>query len=330
VTEARFLSSNELVGLASPEEYVAEIRMAYRQIGEGAPADPRTQQFTEDQSGSMTSYIAILPKTGVMGGYVYSAGFEANDAWFMTPLFDANTGQPLALVDGAYMNPFKTGAVGAVGSDALARADASVLAIIGTGKQARGQLRAHTSIRDFAEIKVYSPTEEHRDEFAAWASTELNRTVSPVHSSAEAVAGADVIVTATTAEDPVFDFDDVSPGSHITAIGQYTPGKRELDEETVRHAKYVPDLRDRAFQDAGSFLHALQSGSISKDHVHAELGDVVAGTAAGRSSDDEITVFDSGGTAIETVAAANLLYRKARKKQKGTMIDFAPASEILP
>ena len=127
VTRARFLSSSELTGLASPDEYVSEIRDAYRQIGEGGPADPRTQLYTEDRSGSMTTYIAILPETSVMGGYVYSAGFGANDAWFMTPLFDAETGEPLALVDGSYMNPFKTGAVGAAGSDALSREDASVL-----------------------------------------------------------------------------------------------------------------------------------------------------------------------------------------------------------
>jgi len=330
VTRARFLSSSELTGLASPDEYVSEIRDAYRQIGEGGPADPRTQLYTEDRSGSMTTYIAILPETSVMGGYVYSAGFGANDAWFMTPLFDAETGEPLALVDGSYMNPFKTGAVGAAGSDALSREDASVLAIIGTGKQAKGQLRAHVSVRDFEEIKVYSRTEKRRDEFTKWASTELGRTVTPVRSSAAAVDEADVIVTATTAEEPVFEFEDVSPGSHITAIGQYTPGRRELDEDTVRHAKYVPDLRERAFQDAGSFLYALESGSITEDHVHAELGEVLAGTAEGRSSDEEITIFDSGGTGIETVAAAYLLYRKAREEGKGTMIDFVPASEILP
>lgn len=326
--KARFLSSDELIGLASPDEYVSEVRDAYRQIGAGAPAAPRTQLYNDDRSGSMTTYIAILPDTGVMGGYTYSAGFEAGDAWFMTPVFDADTGSPLALVDGSYMNSFKTGAVGAVGSDALARAEASVLAVIGTGKQARGQLRAHATIRDFEQIRVYSPTKEHREEFVEWAADELALTVTPVETSTAAVTEADIVVTATTAEDPVFDGEDMSPGTHVTAIGQYTPGRRELDEATIRRAKYVPDLHERAFQDAGSFLHLFEEGSITEDHVHAELGEVVAGTARGRSSGEEITVFDSGGTGIETVAAAYLLYRKALEDDKGTLINFVPASEF--
>ncbi|ELZ21379.1 ornithine cyclodeaminase [Natrinema limicola JCM 13563] len=220
--------------------------------------------------------IAVLPETGVMGGYMYSAGFGAGDAWFMTPLFDADSGAPLALLDGTSMNPFKTGAAGAVAVD-----------------------------------------------------ESLTASVRAVDSSTAAVAGADVVITATTASEPVFDGDELEPGTHVTAMGQYSPAKRELDTTTIEQATYVPDLRERATLDAGSFIHALEAGAITDDHVHAELGEIVAGNEPGRTSDDEITVFDSGGTGIETVAVASLLYDRALEAGRGTEIEFAPASEAL-
>jgi alanine dehydrogenase len=112
-------------------------------------------------------------------------------------------------------------------------------------------------------------------------------------------------------------------------MGQYHPEKRELDTTTVERSTYVLDLRARATHDAGSFIHAVEEGVVDEDHVHAELGEVVASVADGRTSDDEITVFDSGGTGIETVAAAHLLYEKAVDQGLGTTLDFAPASEAL-
>jgi alanine dehydrogenase len=112
-------------------------------------------------------------------------------------------------------------------------------------------------------------------------------------------------------------------------MGQYDPDKRELDTTTIERATYVPDLRARATKDAGSFMHALEAGVVDEDHIHAELGEVVAGEAPGRESDEEITVFDSGGTGIETVAGAYLLYERAKEEGRGETIDFAPASEAL-
>ncbi|MFC7045926.1 ornithine cyclodeaminase family protein [Halobacteriaceae archaeon GCM10025711] len=329
MTDALFLRSEELAGLATPAEYVTAVRDAYRQRGEGAPAEPRTALTRDDPAGMLTSYTAILPETGAMGGYTYTAGFGAGDAWFMTPLFDAASGEPLALLDGASMNPYKTGATGAVGVDALAREDATTLAVIGSGAQARGQVKATATVREFETVRVFSPTADHRESFAAEMADDLDAAVTAVESSAAAVEGADVVITATTAAEPVFDGDLLEPGTHVTAMGQYNPTKRELDATTVRRAKYVPDLRDRAFQDAGSFLHALEAGVVDEDHVYAELGEVVAGVVPGRESDDEITVFDSGGTAIETVAAAHMLYEKARDRELGTTISLAPASEAL-
>ncbi|TQQ80301.1 ornithine cyclodeaminase family protein [Halonotius roseus] len=327
MTDTLFLSSDEIGGLATPAEYVARVADGYRQRGAGAPAEPRTALFGDEPPGMLTSYSAILPEDGYMGGYTYSAGFGAGDAWFMTPLFDADSGEPLALLDGASMNPFKTGATGAVGVDALAREDADTVAVIGSGAQARGQLRATATVRELTAVDVFSPTEAHREAFADEMTETLD--VTAVDSSAAAVDGADIVITATTASEPVFDGDELAPGTHVTAMGQYHPKKRELDATTIERSTYVPDLRDRVMQDAGSFIHAVESGVVDESHIHAELGDVVAGNAVGRTSDDEITVFDSGGTAIETVAAAGMLYERAREQGLGSTVEFAPASDAL-
>ncbi|WIV66006.1 ornithine cyclodeaminase family protein [Natrialbaceae archaeon AArc-T1-2] len=329
MTDALFLTSDDVTGLAPPAAYVDAVREGYRQRGEGAPAEPRTTLSRTDPEGMLTTYVAVLPETGAMGGYTYASGFGAEDAWFVTPLFDADTGEPLALIDGASMNPFKTGAAGAVAVDALAREDAEALGVIGTGPQARGQLATTATVRGLSAVRVYSPTPEHREDFAAEFDDRLEADVTAVSSSTDAVAGADVVITATTASDPVVDGDDLDPGTHVTAMGQYDPDNRELDTTTIERATYVPDLRARVTQDAGSFLAALEAGVVTEDDVHAELGAVVAGNEPGRTSDDEITVFDSGGTGIETTAAAYMLYERAREEGIGTTVSIAPASEAL-
>jgi alanine dehydrogenase len=329
VTETLYLSSAELADLASPADYVEAVREGYRQVGEGAPAEPRTKLTAADPPGMLTTYAAVLPETGAMGGYTYAAGFGAGDAWFFTPLFDAESGEPLALLDGASMNPYKTGAAGAVAVDELARADAETVAVIGSGAQARGQLATTATVRAFTEGWVYSPTEAHRESYADEMEERTGIELTAVDSAGAAVADADVVITATTASEPVFDGADLAPGTHVTAMGQYDADKRELDHETIRRARYVPDLRDRATQDAGSFLSALEAGVVEESHVAADLGAVVAGEAPGRTTDEEITVFDSGGTGIETVAAAMLLYERAVDAGRGTTIDVAPASDAL-
>jgi len=157
----------------------------------------------------------------------------------------------------------------------------------------------------------------------------LDADVAAVSRPAGAVEGADVVVTATASGEPVFDGDLLAAGTHVTAMGQYHPEKREMDVRTVERSVYVPDLRARVTQDAGAFIRAVEEGAVDEDHVHAELGEVVAGAAPGRESPTDVTVFDSGGTAIETVAAASLLYDRAREQGLGTSIEFGPASEAL-
>lgn len=324
--EFLYLHGDDLAGLATPAEYVDAVRKAYRQRG---PAKPRTSLNTANPPGFLTSYVAILPETGAMGGYTYSAGFESRDAHFMLPLFDATSGEPLALIDGAYMNPFKTGATGAVAVDALARDDAKTVGIIGSGTQARGQLLATATVRDLSQVRVYSPTPENRERFAAEMTDQLDVSVEAVETSADAVAGADILITATNASEPVFDGDLLEPGTHVTAMGQYHPEKREIDAKTVARSTYVPDLRDRLTQDAGAYIRALAAGAIEEGHVRAELGEIIAGTAPGRQTSDEITLFDSGGTAIETVGAAMMLYERAKEQGLGQSLELSSASDAF-
>ena len=329
MVEFRYITSEQLDGLATPAAYVEAVREGYRQRGEGAPAEPRTRLNSSDPPGFLTGYFAILPESNAMGGYTYSAGFESRDAHFVLPLFDAETGEPLAILDGASMNPYKTGAAGAVAVDALAREDATRIGLVGSGTQARGQLLATTTVRAFESVAVFSPTPEHRESFADEMDDQIEPTVEPVGSSAEALAGADVVITATRADEPVFDGENLEPGTHVTAMGQYHPRKREVDATTVARSTYVPDLRARIDQDAGAYRLALEAGAIEAGHVHAELGDVVAGNVPGRTSADEITLFDSGGTGIETVAAAKLLYDRASEQDIGTVLSGSPASEAF-
>ncbi|UPM43368.1 ornithine cyclodeaminase family protein [Halocatena salina] len=326
MTETLFLRSKELSGLATPSEYVSAVREGYRQQGSAAP---RTKLVADDNAGMLTGYLAILPETGAMGGYTYAAGFGDEDVHFFLPLFDADSGRPLALLDGASLNPFKTGATGAVGVDALARQDARTLGLIGSGAQARGQLRATMTVRPFETVTVYSPTAESREAFADAMNDRYDATVRPVATSEAAVEGSDVVITATNATEPVFDGDRLEPGTHVTAMGQYDPNVREIDATTVERATYVPDLRARATSDAGAFLQAMDERGLTEADIHGDLGQVLAEEVPGRTTETEITVFDSGGTGIETVAAAYMLYEKAIEHDLGEYIDIAPGSAAL-
>lgn len=327
--DMRYLTSEEIDGLAPVESYVEVVLDAYRQRGEGAPAEPRTKLTNAMPAGFLTGYFAILPDSGAMGGYTYSAGFESADAHFVLPLFDSESGKPLALLDGAAMNPYKTGAAGAVGVDALARKDASRVGLIGSGTQARGQLLAVDTVRNLTDIAVYSPTRKHREAFADEMDQTIDGAVEAVNSASAAIREADIVITATTATDPVFDGSDLEPGTHVTAMGQYHPRAREVDATTVARATYVPDLAARIEHDAGAYLLAREEGAIDDDHIHAELGEVVAGKAAGRTDADEITLFDSGGTGIETVAAAKMLYDRAIQEDLGTTLPISSANEAF-
>ncbi len=210
-------------------------------------------------------------------------------------LFRPETGEPLLSMDGRLITDVRTAAASAVATKHLARPDASVLALLGSGVQARSHLAALRLVRDFREVRVWSP--RRAAEFAR------EHGVTAVASAEEAVRGADVVVTVTTSRTPVVRGEWLSPGTHINAIGAVRPDWREFDDEAVRRARIYVDSRDAAVQESGDVIAA---GAI-----FAELGEVAAGTKPGRQSTEEITLFKSLGIAVEDVATAELLYRKS-------------------
>jgi alanine dehydrogenase len=327
MAEILYLESGALRDVATMANYIDAVRDGYIQRGHGAPAEPRSKLFGDDQESFLMYYGAMLPDSGVMGVFTYIAGFGGGDSWFLTYLADADTGEPTAIIDSPAINPYKTGATGAIGTDALARKDATTVGIIGSGTQARGQLLATDVVRDLTDVVVYSPTEANREAFAREMDDRIDADVQAVASSDEAVRDRDIVITATRSGTPVFDGRALSPGTHVTAMGQSHPERSELDATTVARSRYVADHRTRVQTASGSFRLARRKGVISDDHLAAELGEVLIGAKSGRKESEQITVFDSGGTGIETVAASHMVCQRAIELDRGTRLPITPGSE---
>jgi alanine dehydrogenase len=322
-----YLSGDELTELADPGEFVEAVEEGFRYRGEGSPATPPSR--ISGENALITSYTAIFPEWDIMGGYMYAVG---DDVWYTTPLFEAETGRLLAILDGAAWNPYKTGAVGAVGTKYLANEDASTVGVVGSGGIAEATLETVATVREIEDVDIYSPTPESRAEFATTVEESLNVDATAVETSDEAISDVDIVIIATDASTPVIDGEQLSPGTHINAMGAAHP-KRELDTTTFERAgKYVPDIRGRVFghsvqerlRSANGFLTAFDEQKASEMTIHAELGQIVGGDIPGRTDPDEITIVDSVGTAIETVSSAYLLYQKALENNLGTDIKNIP------
>ena len=232
-------------------------------------------------------------------------------------LFDGGTGEPRAILDASAVTAIRTAAVSAVATRLLAREQARVLAIVGAGVQGKAHLEALVPLRSFEEVRIYSPTEAHA---LAVAGDGAARVVS---SAQEAVRGADVVVLATSAREPVVRRDWLASGAHVNAIGASVPSARELDTATVAACALYCDSRESLRNEAGEYLRAVQEGAIAgEDHVRGELGEVLAGTAPGRRGDDELTVFRSLGLAVEDLAAAECAVAAARRLGIGTEVDL--------
>lgn len=225
--------------------------------------------------------------------YPQNQGIPTHHATIL--LFQPETGEPLVSMDGGLITEVRTAAASAVATKYLARSDASVLAIIGSGAQARSHLGALKLVRQFEDIRVWSP--RHAEDFAR------RFDVRAVVSVDEAVRGADVVVTATTSKTPVLLGEWLSPGVHINAVGAPRPDWRELDDETLSRARVYVDSREAALKESGDVIAAGQ--------IFAEVGEVVTGAKPGRESAEEVTLFKSLGVAVEDIATANLVYRKA-------------------
>jgi alanine dehydrogenase len=271
------------------------------------------------------------------GGYFHymaamdtSAGFVAMKQYtyvngalrFLVPLYEIATGALLALIEADYMGQLRTGAASGVATKFLARQNARTAAIIGTGGQARTQLEAVASVRKLESVLVYGRDAQHRSKFASEMSERLQLSVGAADSAASAVRNADIVVTATKSSRPVFDGRDLAPGVHINAIGANHAHKQELDEVAVERANVIfVDSIAQSKQEAGDLIIPFEKQPQRWEQVH-ELAELVAGKVAGRTSDQQITLFKSNGIASWDLAVAMRVYKLAKERALGQNISF--------
>jgi ornithine cyclodeaminase/alanine dehydrogenase-like protein (mu-crystallin family) len=249
-----------------------------------------------------------------------AAGLDSHQGVVL--LSSAQTGEPLALLNASAVTEIRTAAVSAVATGLLARGDAAELAIVGTGVQARAHLLAMAAARPLTSVRVAGRDPAKARRFAEDMRGRTDAPVTACGSAADAVAGAGIVVTATSSAQPVLRRDWLAPGAHINAVGACVPQARELDAETMAAAALFTDSRESLTSEAGDYLLAQAEGAIGPDHIRAEIGELLTGAAPGRAGDAEITVFESLGLAVEDLAAASLAYRKAAERGTGTWVDF--------
>ena len=284
-----------------------------------------------------TGEVVVHPRRRfeLPGGYFhymaaadYTAGFIAMKQYtyvggqlrFLVPLYEMSTGALLALIEADYMGQLRTGAASGVATKYLARQDARVAAIIGTGGQARTQLEAIAAVRKLDSVRTYGRNSARREKFAEEMSAKLGRPVQAVASAQEAVRGADIVCTATTTAHPIVAGADLAQGVHINAIGANHAHKRELDDEAVASADViVVDSIEQSRQEAGDLIIAFHGDEICWTGVK-KLSDVVAGKASGRTSDTEVTLFKSNGIASWDLAVAMKVYALAKQNSLGRQL----------
>jgi ornithine cyclodeaminase len=237
-------------------------------------------------------------------------------------LFSAETGELLALMNASAITAIRMAAVSGMATRLLAREGAGDLAVVGAGVQARAHLAALACARPIRRARVASRSPERARAFAAEQAAGYSFPIEPVDTVEQAVRGADLIVTATTATEPVVRREWIARGAHINAVGSSIPTTREIDTATIADASMFVDRRESTLNESGDYLFAAREGAIGPDHIRAEIGEVAIGARPGRTAPDEITLFKSLGLAIEDLAAAHYVYQRARDSGAGTWVDF--------
>ncbi|HEX5890778.1 MAG TPA: ornithine cyclodeaminase family protein [Pyrinomonadaceae bacterium] len=249
-----------------------------------------------------------------------SLGKDAHQG--MVILFSQETGEPLALMNASQITAIRTAAVSAVATRLLARPDAAELGIIGAGVQARTHLVALACVRSIRRARVACRNQEHSDRLVREMQDKVAFPIEAVSSNEAAVRGADIVVTATSAHEPVLNREWIADGAHINAIGTHSPQSREIDTATMAAARIFADRRESVLNEAGDYLLAAKEGAVTPDSIIAEVGEVIIQAKEGRNSLTEITLFKSLGLAIEDVVSAEYLFRKAQSEGAGTSVDF--------
>jgi ornithine cyclodeaminase len=232
-------------------------------------------------------------------------------------LFTADTGALLAIMDARCITEVRTAAVSAVSVRYLAREESSVLAVIGTGVQARSHAAAISTVRRLTEVRAWSPSGPRRISYAREMSQRLGLEVCPSETPEDAMRGADLVVLATSSDEPVVRSEWVADGAHVVSVGACRPHQREMDPALVARARLVVDSRAAALAESGDIVQGIAAGCFSPEHVAGELGEVAAGTVRGRTGPGEVTIFKSLGLAVEDIATAALVSRRARERGLG-------------
>lgn len=236
-------------------------------------------------------------------------------------VFDPETGRALALLEGSSLTAIRTGAAGGAAIDLLARQDSKIAAIFGAGAQGRTQLEAAYVARKIETAFIFDAEAGKAQTFAEEMKT-LMKDIQVAQSAKEAIASADIICTATTSTKPVFADQDLKAGTHISAVGSYTPEMQEVPAETLQRAKIFVDSRAASLEEAGDLIQPIRAGLFDESHICGELGEVVLGRISGRQSDEEITYFKSVGIAVQDAMAAQIALTNARKMKIGQEVDF--------
>ena len=316
---ALFLSDQEVAQLLPMDECIDVLEEAFAHAGAGK-VDNSPRNRIRMPGGFFHFMVASNEGHGVFGYKAYPS--FAGGAKMIVMLYDYETGALLSCMEGGRLGQIRTGAASGLATKYMAKKDSATVAVIGSGFQARTQLEAVCAVRDIKGVKVFSRKEERRTAFAERSSVSLKVDVKAVESAQECVEGADVVIVITSAREPALLGEWLSPGAHVNAAGGNHWMRREVDEETVlRSEVIVVDDLDQAKIECGDLMWLEPRGSFRWD-MAKELQDVVAGRVNGRPSEESITLFESMGLALEDIAAAHLVYNKAKAQGIGQELPF--------
>lgn len=326
----RILTAEDVRRALPMREAVEGMKQAYAQLSSGKADVPLRGRVAiaphEATTLTMPAYLQESEALAVKIVSVFPHNSQRQEPviYGAVLVLDAQSGRPLALLNGGTLTAIRTGAGAGAATDVLARDDAKIAAIIGSGVQARTQLEAVCAVRTIVEVRVFSPNQEHATAFAAEMRGQgaIPAVVQVVDAVETAVRGADIICAATTSSTPVFSGEDVAPGTHINGVGSYTAKMQEVDVDTIRKALVVVDNVEAVLDEAGDLIIPIQQGQFSKAQIAAELGEIIAGSKPGRLDVNQITFFKSVGNAAQDAIAAQIVLRNAEKLGLGTMVEL--------
>ena len=326
--ELRLFSAADVRRALPMTEAIAAVKAGYIQLSAGRAQVPlRVHLGIGDGDSTLVMPFYAPDDGGALGLKVVSV-FDSNPArglpliHALVLVVDAATGAPQALIEGSSLTAIRTGAASGAATDTLARPEARVVALFGSGAQARRQLEAVCTVRPIERVQLYSlgGAEAFAAEMAGYGP--IPNDIAIAESPRAALAEADIVCAATTSRTPVFDGRDLRPGTHVNGIGSFTPEMQEIDATTVRRARVIVDSRAATLAEAGDLIIPLRSGEIDLDHISTELGEVLAGAKPGRTSAEQITFFKSVGVAVQDAAAAQLVVRNGAALGLGTVISL--------